>query len=1090
MTPQKRERASVFFGFIVRNPWQCLLPLLLLLLLSLQGLSTLTKDTRSDAFLAADNPALLYRDLIREQFGLADPMLVALVADSPAGIYTPSALGYLLELSERLQQLPNVDSDNTLSLATATRISGDAYGIEVVPVLEEVPATLEAAQQLRTQVEDFPLFMGTLAGRDGRAALIVAQLLDESLAEASYRSVLELLAQYPPPTGLVAHVAGEGAIAGYLGAYIDADAQRLNPLAGAIIVGIIILAFRRVLPAVLSVGIILASVGAALGSMAAAGIPFYVITNALPVILIGIAVADTIHVFNHFYALQVADPRVPREERIVETMSDMWLPVTITSLTTAAGFLGLYLAAYMPPFKFFGLYAALGVGAAWLYSMVALPALMKLGRAQVAESRIHQHRRGGMDLLGRLMQRIGQFTLQYPKSVLLAFVLLAMGGALAASQLVVDADRIRLFHPEEPIVKADQAINRYLNGTNTLDIVVETGAAEGLFDPQVLARIEALQNYALTLPHVRGASSIVDYLKQMNRVLNSGEAADYRLPDSREAVAQYFLLYSFSADPADFEEEVDYDYRVANVRITMNHGGYRQIKAVYESLDSWVAEHFDDQVSATLSGRVSLNYHWIRNIGDSHFFGLAIALLLVWLVASLSFGSLLAGVFTLIPVVVSVLIVYAFMVLRGLTLGVGTSMFAAVAIGLGVDFAIHTLSRLRALHREYEGDEAMFDAFFSSTGKALLLNVLAVACGFGVLIFSKVTQLSDFGSIVMLSMAVSFLASVTLLPAIVHLTRPRFLGGPGVGSGAAGAAGGVAGLLVLAMVVASHAPPLRAQEQAQEQNPAQEQPASVMEASALTADEVVAGVNAVPQGEQVTRKLLFKTTDKRGKSRERDTISYRRYFGEERRLALFFTAPANIRDTGVLTWDYADPAQDDDQWLYLPALRKARRIPAGDRGDYFLGTDFSFEDMKLDGQLSVGDYDYLLVDAESDTATGSGPDLASGVIAGAEPGQLILEATPKSAEIAEELGYSRNRIAVDPVNWIVRSVDFWDLRGVHLKTLRADDIRKIDDIWTRHTLHMHNHRTGHSTEISVSDVDYLTPIEARVFTQQALKRGG
>lgn len=1043
------------FALPVRYPRLMLVPLAVLMLLALVGLRDIVKDTRSDAFMAPDNPALVYQQLIEERFGLSDPLLIALVAEGGQGVYRPDVLAAVVQLTDAVGLLPNVDAERITSLATESLITGSEAGIDVAPVLDPLPATAAEVAAVRARLEDYPPLQGTLVAVGGEATVIVVQLLDEQLSEQTYRAILALLEQYPLPPGVVAHVAGEGAVSGYLGAYIDADARILNPIAGLIILGMIVFAFRRLAPALLALLIILASLSIALGSMAALGIPFYVITNALPVILIGISVADTIHICSHYFHLQAAAPQRPREELVQETMRAMALPVTVTSLTTAAGFLGLYFAADMPPFKYFGLFAALGVAAAWLYSMLALPALMVLARLQVHQHFIDQHRRGATERLGLFMRGAQRLTLHRPLLLTVLFALLVAWSSWIGSQLVVDDDRIRLFHSDEAIVKADQAISRYLSGTNTLDVVIETPEPEGLFEPAVLRRIEALQAYAETLPHVTGSHSIVDYLKQMNRVLNDNDPQAYTLPGSRELVAQYFLLYSLSADPLDFEQEVDYDYRSANVRLTMNRGGYQQIAPVVEALDEWIEREFTDDVDATISGRVSINYHWVRNIGESHIAGLLMALVLVWAVASLSFRSTVAGVYTLIPVVAAVLLVYAFMVLTGITLGVGTSMFAAVAIGLGVDFAVHTISRLRALHSEYAGEEEqVFAQFFATTGRALLLNVLAVASGFGVLIFSQISQLSDFGNIVMLSMGFSFLASVTLLPALIKLLRPAF-----IHAGAAGAAQRRSASLrtlaqvaaVLVLVFAWMAYPVNA-------------------ADALPADEVVARVNAVPESEQVTRELLFRTTDRRGRSRERETISYRRYFGDDRKLVLFFTAPANIRDTAVLTWDYADTAREDDQWLYLPALRKVRRIPGSERGDYFLGTDFSYEDMKLDGKLSVDDYTYTRAEAT-------------------EPGTVVLDAVPRSAEIAKELGYSRTRTTINPDNWMITKVEFQDVRGEPLKTLSVEGIREVDGFWTRHRLLMLNHQSGHSTEIVFSNIDYLSPVEERVFTQQALRRG-
>ena len=113
-----------------------------------------------------------------------------------------------------------------------------------------------------------------------------------------------------------------------------------------------------------------------LSVMAASLVAFFVITNALPVILIGISVADAIHIYSHYFDLQAEQPLKNRKELVVETMVGMWRPVTLTTLTTMAGFLGLYFAAYMPPFKYFGLFTAFGVFVAGVYSLIFLPAAM------------------------------------------------------------------------------------------------------------------------------------------------------------------------------------------------------------------------------------------------------------------------------------------------------------------------------------------------------------------------------------------------------------------------------------------------------------------------------------------------------------------------------------------------------------------------------------------------------------------------------------------------------------------------------------------------------------------------------------------
>ena len=244
-------------------------------------------------------------------------------------------------------------------------------------------------------------------------------------------------------------------------------------------------------------------------------------------------------------------------------------------------------------------------------------------------------------------------------------------------------------------------------------------------------------------------------------------------------------------------------------------------------------------------------------------------------------------------------------------------------------------------------------------------------------------------------------------------------------------------------------------------------------AKQLDAVTIVAKVNAVDEGEYVSRKLLMTMTDKRGKSRQRDTISYRKYYADEKRTVLFYLQPKNVKGTGFLTYDYADKARDDDQWLYLPAMRKVRRISAADRGDYFLGTDLTYEDMKLEGKLEPADFVYSVIGQKQ------------------QQGKTLIQlaGVPHNQQIAAELGYSKVQFWVDSSNWIVVATQAWDLRGKLLKSITNSDIRRVDGIWTRHLIEVLNHKTGHQTVYQFSEVNYKTLVKDSLFRKNALSRG-
>jgi hypothetical protein len=227
------------------------------------------------------------------------------------------------------------------------------------------------------------------------------------------------------------------------------------------------------------------------------------------------------------------------------------------------------------------------------------------------------------------------------------------------------------------------------------------------------------------------------------------------------------------------------------------------------------------------------------------------------------------------------------------------------------------------------------------------------------------------------------------------------------------------------------------------------------------------------EGEWVSRDLRMQMTDRSGTERVRETIAYRRYYGAEKRTVIFYTAPTNVKNTGFLTYDYPEADRDDDQWLYLPALRKVRRISASDRGDYFLGTDFSYEDIKKENKIAMEDY----------TLTKIGETEVEGYAT------VIVEGIPVDAATANELGYGKVRWFVDPQIRISRRSEAWDTGGNPLKTTRASEIESIDGIWTVHRIEVQNHKTGHGTVFTFSNVDYTTEVADKVFTTARLKRG-
>lgn len=208
----------------------------------------------------------------------------------------------------------------------------------------------------------------------------------------------------------------------------------------------------------------------------------------------------------------------------------------------------------------------------------------------------------------------------------------------------------------------------------------------------------------------------------------------------------------------------------------------------------------------------------------------------------------------------------------------------------------------------------------------------------------------------------------------------------------------------------------------------------------------------------------------RGQTREREVVRYEKSYdgagGVDQKTLIIFNYPADIRGTGLLLWSYTDPDKDDDRWLYLPALKRIRRIAGESKNDYFMGTDFTYDDM---GARNIDDDNHTLLGKE--------------VLNGEECFKIESVAKKK-----DDL-YSKKISWVLPEKWVIVKVEFYDKNGALLKELTVSDVHEVDNIWTGHVLFMDNFAKSHQTKIEVRKVEYNCDISDQVFTQTTLQRG-
>ncbi len=239
------------------------------------------------------------------------------------------------------------------------------------------------------------------------------------------------------------------------------------------------------------------------------------------------------------------------------------------------------------------------------------------------------------------------------------------------------------------------------------------------------------------------------------------------------------------------------------------------------------------------------------------------------------------------------------------------------------------------------------------------------------------------------------------------------------------------------------------------------------------AREIMEKVDARNDGDNIASDMEMILIDRNKSERRRKIRSFTKDFGENEYRILFFLHPPDVKNTGFLTYDYDDPEKDDDQWLYLPALRKTKRIASSDKSGSFMGSDFSYADMT---SRDLDDYDYKL--------------LKEGDVRGQKV--WLIQALPRSEKVIDELGYTKTVVFVRQDNYIVvRSVN-WVKKGKRLKYMDVKRLELIDGIWTNTEIHMttkKGKKTEHSTTLKFHNVKYNQDLGADMFTIRRLEKG-
>jgi predicted RND superfamily exporter protein len=451
---------------------------------------------------------------------------------------------------------------------------------------------------------------------------------------------------------------------------------------------------------------------------------------------------------------------------VVRTLLELWYPVVYTSLTTAVGFLA-FLTTDLTAIRDFGLFTAVGILAALALSLSFVPACLTL--AAEREAAPLETRTRVTERIGRWAGALSDVCRRRRKLVLGLCGLFILVSPLSVSRIRVQDSWIGNFAPQSPLARADDAINELFHGTHRLRVMLDTGRREGTYDPVLLREVEELQHRVEALEEVGGTLSVVDVLRRAGGWLSG----DGGLPDSASGVAEALLAVSFLQGPEGLEPFLDAEHRRLHLSIFLRHADYRRTQRVVETLQDFARDRWAGRVEMELGGDARVSQAAVDSVVADQLRGLVSALagVLVLLVALLR--SFRSALIVTLPIAMAVLLNLVIMGLVDLPLGIATSMFSAVSVGIGVDYALHLW------WCGSHAGAADSSASVASVTRAVTLNALVVSTGFLALLVSRTPPVRDLGALVGVAMGASLLFAVTLLPALT----PAAPSSSSVGSG-------------------------------------------------------------------------------------------------------------------------------------------------------------------------------------------------------------------------------------------------------------------------------------------------------------------
>jgi len=698
-----------------------------------------------------DPVAKLYKN-IGSKYGGNDMGMIVLEADD---IFKTEVLEHVKQITDSLRITEGIST--VTSLTDIIDIKNVDGGIEIGKLIDEydLPDTETELDSLKNYVFSKDMYKGSIISEDGTATLIAFTLLEGVDKQAIGKNIKNIVDALNLPEKV--YYGGVPIMLSDISNLIISDIVWLFPIVFILIALVLFLSFKSargvVLP-LLTAGI---AVIWTIGLMVLLGYELNMISSCIPVILLAVGTAYTIHVLNRINQTYDKD----RKQAMIKALKYIIIPVVLAAVTTAIGFISFIFGAYLTMIRDFGLFTSIGTLLALLLSIFFVPAIISVFSSPKKKNTEQQKEKKNF-LSHYILRPFVKLLFKHPKYTLTTWavlILLSIGGAFLIKTSV---NITSYFKKDNPTRISEDIMQKKFGGSLPVYVLLKGDMQSS----EVLKMMSKTQDYMEQDSNIKTTQSVADLVKQMNDAMGEG----LRVPDERAKIEQLWFLL----DGQDIMEQLvsdDLDEGIIQSRFASIES--ETMSDFVKYMNTFILENSTEECTIEVTGLPHVYEKLNDSLLKSQFSSLLIAIIMILIIVGLILKSFSKGVYATIPIIVTIIVLFGFMGITGIPLDIATVLVASVALGIGVDYSIHVITHFNHSLKETGEIKKAIENTIMISGKAIIINVVSVGVGFLVLIFSQLTPLQNFGLLVTLSMFGSGLAALTLLPVILILANRK-----------------------------------------------------------------------------------------------------------------------------------------------------------------------------------------------------------------------------------------------------------------------------------------------------------------------------